>query len=466
VFAVAAEALQPTYGAYLAAEDRTLVSLSPELFLRRRGRRVTTAPIKGTWPGDDPDGADALRRSSKDVAENVMIVDLMRNDLGRVCRPGTVHTPTLLDVQKRAGVWHLISTVVGELRPGVDDAELLHAVYPPGSVTGAPKVRAVAAINELEAGPRGAYTGAVGFVSPCWGVELSVAIRTFEQRGHQLELGLGGGVTADSVPMLEWQECLHKAAPLLRAIGARLADEVPAEATSATADQRAGGLLETILVTDRRPVRLADHLARLDRSAREVYGVGVPTDLGEQVELAVQSAAAGRSALRIVLDPQGQAVVSVAAAGAPPAVSVLRTVPARPGLARHKWAARQELLELESTGRAPLFIGSDGAVLETSRGNVFLLLPDGGLVTPPLRDDLLPGITRRALLDHARDTGRRVELRSFGIADLLAAPAFWTSSLSGCVPIAGVDDYVLPRHDSEISALALAVLASGEIATR
>src|SRR6185312_10882249 len=141
---------------------------------------------------------------------------------GRVCEVGSVRASSLLDVEPHPGVWHLVSTVSGRLRADVGDGALLAATFPPGSVTGAPKSRAVTAIAALEAAPRGAYTGAIGFVSPSWGAEFSVAIRSFEISAGRIELGVGGGVTADSVPMLEWRECLHKAAPLLAAVGAPL----------------------------------------------------------------------------------------------------------------------------------------------------------------------------------------------------------------------------------------------------
>jgi para-aminobenzoate synthetase component I len=143
-----------------------------------------------------------------------MITDLVRNDLGRVSAVGAVTVPELLAVHAAPGVWHLESTVAAELAPGVDDAELLRATFPPGSVTGAPKLRALELITELEPEPRGAYCGAIGLASPCAGMELNVAIRTFEIAEGAVALGVGGGITASSDPEAEWQECLHKAAPL------------------------------------------------------------------------------------------------------------------------------------------------------------------------------------------------------------------------------------------------------------
>ncbi|ASO18314.1 para-aminobenzoate synthetase component 1 [Actinoalloteichus hoggarensis] len=223
LFAQGSATLHPARAAFLP-DDATgsVISFSPELFLARHGDLVRSAPIKGTLPrrGPDDDGnAARLRASTKDVAENVMIVDLVRNDLGRVAHPGGVRVPELLAVQPHPGVWHLVSTVSATLRPGTSHAELLAATFPPGSVTGTPKIRALEIIDELEAEPRGLHCGAVGMISPIAGLELNVAIRTFEQRGGELVLGVGGGITADSDPDAEWAECLTKAAPLLALLG-------------------------------------------------------------------------------------------------------------------------------------------------------------------------------------------------------------------------------------------------------
>ncbi|MEU7791239.1 aminodeoxychorismate synthase component I [Amycolatopsis sp. NPDC049159] len=219
LFAAGVSSLSPRRAAFLAGPWGSVVSFSPELFLARHGRAVRSTPIKGTLPRRGPadDGnAALLRRSAKDVAENVMITDLVRNDLGRVCEVGSVTVPSLLRVRPAPGVWHLDSTVTGTLRPPVSDAELLAATFPPGSVTGAPKIRALDLIAALEPVGRGVYTGAIGLLSPAAGLELNVAIRTFEIAGGAIALGIGGGITADSDPEAEWQECLHKSAPLER----------------------------------------------------------------------------------------------------------------------------------------------------------------------------------------------------------------------------------------------------------
>lgn len=206
----------PARAAYLAGDWGAIASLSPELFLCRRGEAVTSSPIKGTLPRTaDP---AALRTSVKDVAENIMIVDLVRNDLGRVARTGSVTVPDLLTVRPAPGVWHLVSTVTAEVPTDVPMSALLDATFPPASVTGTPKTRARQLLSRWEPRRRGVYCGTVGFASPVAGCELNVAIRTVEFTADgSAVLGVGGGITADSNPGAEWQECLDKAAPILGA---------------------------------------------------------------------------------------------------------------------------------------------------------------------------------------------------------------------------------------------------------
>ena len=201
-----------------------VISASPERFLSRRGDRIETRPIKGTRPravepADDRRQALALRSSAKDRAENVMIVDLARNDLGRVAAYGTVEVAELCALESHPGVHHLVSSVEARLRPGVSVEEIVRATFPPGSVTGAPKIRALEIIEELEPVRRGPYCGAIGCFAPGGDIDLSVAIRTFVGAGGRLHLHVGGAVVADSDPALEWRETMHKAARLLEAAG-------------------------------------------------------------------------------------------------------------------------------------------------------------------------------------------------------------------------------------------------------
>lgn len=204
----------PARAAFVAGDWGAVASLSPELFLRRRGAVVASSPIKGTLPLDA--WPSALRASPKEVAENIMIVDLVRNDLGRVAITGSVTVPELLVVRRAPGVWHLVSTVSAQVPVELPMSALLDAAFPPASVTGTPKLRARQLISQWERHRRGIYCGTVGLASPIAGCELNVAIRTveFDVLGNAV-LGVGGGITADSDPDAEWAECLHKAAPVV-----------------------------------------------------------------------------------------------------------------------------------------------------------------------------------------------------------------------------------------------------------
>jgi para-aminobenzoate synthetase component I len=208
--------LRALHPAPLAGDGWAIVSASPELFLARRGRRVWTAPIKGTRPlGQHVEG-------EKDAAEHVMIVDLERNDLSRVCEPGTVHWPELLAERELAGVVHLVSTVEGRLREDATLAQILAAVFPGGSVTGAPKISAVDHIARLEPVGRGASMGAIGTIRANGDFDLTLTIRTFAIADGRIHLWVGGGIVWDSEPRAEIEESWVKARPLLDALGAPL----------------------------------------------------------------------------------------------------------------------------------------------------------------------------------------------------------------------------------------------------
>jgi para-aminobenzoate synthetase component 1 len=197
-----------------------VVSASPERFLSWRGRDVETRPIKGTATD-----ATTLAASAKDRAENVMIVDLARNDLGRVCEPGSVVVPALCELEAHPGLHHLVSTVRGRRRAATGVGALLRATFPPASVTGAPKPRVMQIIEDLEAAPRGVYCGAVGWIDTEHDAgDLNVAIRTFTVLDGCTHLGVGAGIVADSEPAAEWAETELKAARLLAAAGTDLAD--------------------------------------------------------------------------------------------------------------------------------------------------------------------------------------------------------------------------------------------------
>lgn len=211
------------HAAFLDLDDITVLSASPELFLKMSGRQVITRPIKGTRPRFPHDAAQdaasraALLASEKERAELLMITDLERNDLGQVCEYGSVRVDDLWQVESFAQVFHLVSTVSGTLRPGISHAAAFRACFPGGSITGAPKKRALEIIHELEPHPRGLYTGAVGYFGFDGESQWSIAIRTAVREGRGISFHTGSGIVADSVPELEWEETLHKASGLLAA---------------------------------------------------------------------------------------------------------------------------------------------------------------------------------------------------------------------------------------------------------
>ncbi len=446
LFATCAARLRPRYAAFVGDRDHQVACLSPELFLARRGREVRTAPIKGTAPrvGEERAGAGGLLASEKDRAENVMIVDLMRNDLGRVCEYGSVTVAELAGPEAHPGVWHLVSDVRGRLTPGASNRDLLRATFPPGSVTGAPKVKAMEVIARLESTAREAYTGAIGYASPTAGLELNVAIRTFEIAGRTIWLGAGGGIVADSDPDAEYRECLDKARPLLAAAGGRLREAGGAPVGGEAPVSRhprpdpALGLLETLALVAGRPIELEGHLERLRTSAREVYGGAVDGAIGE-LERSVRELplahAAGVHRVRLVLRPPRDSaeveveVVPVDLRDVAPgwAVELLPvTVPG--GLGPHKWVDRRLVSDAVRgrDGSEALIVDLDGTILETGSGNVFVV-ENGSVSTPPADGRILPGITRAIVRDQLGAREEPISLGRLRAADEL----FVTSSVRG-----------------------------------
>lgn len=211
------------FGGYLDCGDHQIICASPERFLRLRDGVVETRPIKGTRKrGETPEEDEALRReleqSEKDKSELLMIVDLERNDLNRVCRPGSVEVTELFTVETYATVFHLVSNIRGELAQGNDVTDLLRAAFPGGSITGAPKYRAMEIIDELEHGKRGLYTGSVGYLTLDGDCDLNIVIRTALYRDGRYHLGVGGGITSESDLEFEYEETLQKAKAVLEAL--------------------------------------------------------------------------------------------------------------------------------------------------------------------------------------------------------------------------------------------------------
>jgi para-aminobenzoate synthetase/4-amino-4-deoxychorismate lyase len=504
LFARAAGELAPERAAFMSGPWGAVASLSPELFLERRGREVRSAPIKGTRPrpSDARSAAferDRLLASVKDRAENVMIVDLVRNDLGRVCLSGSISVDALQQARAHTGVWHLVSEVSGTLRPEVGDAGLVRAAFPPGSVSGAPKVAAMNVIAELESTRRGVYTGAIGFASPVAGLELSVAIRTFEARDDRIWLGVGGGVVADSDPVGEAAECAVKAGPLLAAIGARVASGAsspgeawaradgfaagealaradgfaagealaraegfaagealaPAEASGVTAprprrrgpkpvprpDPRAG-VFETLLIADGRPVALEAHLARLAHSVSVLYGRPLGACLGDELREAARGL--DRARLRVdvvprVGDLQTQIKVTELA---PRRVPVrLRPTSLPGGLGAHKWIDRRLLDALGYSDAEPLLCDLDGFVLESARASVFMVDSRSTVLTPPHDGRILPGVTATRVVALARELGFEARVEPIALVRLThASEVFVTGALGGVEPAQLITD--------------------------
>jgi para-aminobenzoate synthetase/4-amino-4-deoxychorismate lyase len=378
-----------THCGFVDDGERQILSLSPELFfdLDAEGG-LTLRPMKGTLArdGDDDAARARLLASAKDRAENLMIVDLIRNDVSRIASGGSVEAGDLFRIETYPTLHAMVSTVTARKRPDVGIADILRALFPCGSVTGAPKIRAMEILRELESSPRGAYCGAVGCFAPDGGARFNVAIRTLTIRGECGVLGIGGGVVQDSREASEYDECLVKARFFETA-------RQPLE------------LIET-LFWDKRFVRLENHLARMQASAR-AFGLAFDATAAHS---ALEQAVAGRTdALRVRLTLTEQGIHHATAHDLPPnpahwryALSPKRT-DSSDRLLRHKTSWR-ELYESEA-GRLGadevVFCNERGELTEGSRSNIFISRGDV-LLTPPLQAGLLPGILRAELLEQGR----------------------------------------------------------------
>ncbi len=403
------------YGGFVGDATQAVVSLSPELFLERRGDRLLTRPMKGTAPRSAP--PETLRNSAKDCAENLMIVDLLRNDLGRVASNGSVRVDKLFEIEDYPSVWQMVSEVSADVA-GRNFAEILPALFPCGSITGAPKIRAMQIANELENGPRGLYTGALGWLAPDGDFRLNVAIRTLELAADGSgKLGIGSGIVADSESAAEWRECQLKAG-FLRDCDPGLQ------------------LIETLRRENGIYPMWTGHLARLRRSAE---WLGFPLD--EQAlfrELGAQPRS-GTWRVRLTLDKAGVIVVqSFPLDAAPPVLrqAALATarIDSRDPLRRHKTTARplyDAALAGLPTGSPVfdvVFLNERGEVAEGARSNVFVER-DGMLLTPPLASGALPGVLRAELL--ARGKAREAVLYPADLADGF----YLGNALRGLIPV-------------------------------
>jgi para-aminobenzoate synthetase / 4-amino-4-deoxychorismate lyase len=446
LYAALLTAQGPGYGAHLHTGTHEILSASPELFVARRGDLAWTQPMKGTarrgrWAAEDEARATALRSSPKERAENVMIVDLLRNDLGRVAEPGAVRVPSLFDVEHRPTVLQMTSTVEATLRPGTSTRALFAALFPCGSVTGAPKLAAMAHIARSEDAPRGVYCGAIGHVGPgeC---TFSVAIRTLaiDHARRRAVYGVGSGVTWDSDPAAEHDELLAKAAVL-------------------TARRPAFALLETMRAEGGVVQRREAHLARLSASAAyfgwdvarvraaaeralDSLGAGWRQQPAGPAADATASAASRSIApamrVRLTVDAEGATTLRSEPAPAPPdapPLVVIATTPVDPEdvFLCHK-TTRRAVYDAQRAAHPDawdvLLWNSRGELTESTIGNLVLEL-DGARVTPARSSGLLNGVLRDELLAQGA-IAERVLTRD----DLARATRVWViNALRGWVEV-------------------------------
>ncbi len=372
------------HGGIVHTGDHWILSLSPELFFTLEGGHATARPMKGTAaPDTDP---AALRADPKQRAENLMIVDLLRNDLSRLARPGTVKVPELFKVETYPTVLQMTSTVTAELEPGKGPVDLLAAIFPCGSITGAPKIRAMEIIAGLETGPRGPYCGAIGRLAPDGEAAFNVAIRTLTMKAGAsiARLGLGSGIVADSRAGDEWCECLAK--------GAFVATEQSFDLIETMAFDPHDGIAE-----------LDRHLNRLKRSAE---ALDFPFGRHEaRNELQAATFRAGPSLVRLLLSRSGAVAIELRPPLAPPPAPVEVALAALPVASddfrlRHKTSDRAFYdAARDAAGTFEIIFHDEaGFLTEGSFTNLFVER-DGRLLTPPLSRGLLPGVLRERLIE-------------------------------------------------------------------
>jgi para-aminobenzoate synthetase/4-amino-4-deoxychorismate lyase len=415
------------YGAFVHwRAGRRILCFSPELFFRveeiGQARQITTQPMKGTAPRgrttvEDREVAEWLRNDAKNQSENVMIVDLIRSDLGRLCRFGTVHVENLFAVERYPTLWQMTSTVTGELRPDAEYYDIFRALFPCGSITGAPKVRAMQLLAKIESQARGVYTGAIGYFSRERSV-FNVAIRTLDLDGENATMGVGGGIVIDSTAEAEFRECQLKAEFLTRL------DEP-------------FSLIETLLWRAGYPL-LRLHLDRLMDSADYF---GFPCDRRE-VETALMSVAAGFTdkqarKVRLLLDGDGRVRIEHEIVSDPAdregdgagrvCIAEQQTDP-RDRFLYHKTTHRQMYEGAFKAGREQgvvdvLFLNTRGEVTEGAIHNAFIE-KDGRWITPPVPCGLLAGVYRRYMMETRGD----IEERVVSLEDLQTADAIYLTN--------------------------------------
>jgi len=468
--------------AYINAGDHQIVSTSPERFIELRNGSVETRPIKGTRPrGKTPAEDAALRHelasSPKEDAELSMIVDLLRNDIGKVCRAGSVRVLEHKRIEAYQNVYHLVSIVRGELDPGTDAVDLLRATFPGGSITGCPKIRAMEVIDELEPVRRHLYTGSIGYVGFDGSMDLSIAIRTATFTGGQVVFSVGGGIVYDSDAASEFEETLHKGRTLLSTLdgacgGAVVSSSVwhdgafkPSEAAVVPFDSEGlaygFGIFETLRVQAGRPIALDAHLRRFELGWREFFQSAPPdvtwaqliqkNGLASGVAAVKLVAAAGKAGARPLLFASAKPYTPRPALSERPGLR-LRVYPQtrHTPLAGHKtlnymfyklagdWAKRHKADEA-------LILDADRSVSETNTANLCCVFGDTACF--PASEHALPGTMAAEVRRLLPRWGFAVEDRRLSLEDLLAADqVILTNALMGAVPAISILDATL-RHD-------------------
>jgi para-aminobenzoate synthetase/4-amino-4-deoxychorismate lyase len=422
------------YGAYIEHADGWVLSCSPEWFLQKMGNTLMTKPMKGTAKVGEI-SSEELHGDVKNRAENVMIVDLLRNDLSKISLPGSVKVPNLFEVQQHGDVLQMTSTISSTSKENLRLKELLQAIFPCGSVTGAPKKRTMELIQVLESEPRNLYCGAIAWLDPCsqaglGDLGMSVVIRTLElEKGQHFQMGVGGGITIDSEGADEWHECQTKA-------GFLYALQNQAEPI---------GLFETIRIEGARACHLDMHLDRISQSAKELrIGFDPNKAIGLIGEACSQVDASLVYRLRLDLSAEGLLSVRVVAIQdlqpgpilwASDLLATDTTMSSTDRLLGHKVTRRklydQAWLAAEKLGAFDaLFINEQGFVTEGGRSNVFIK-KDGRCLTPPLASGCLPGVMRSIVL---KDTKYQAIEQNITRADVLGADeVIFTNALRGIV---------------------------------
>lgn len=473
--------------AYIQAGDHCIVSTSPERFLLQTGRTVETRPIKGTRPrGGTAEKDDAMRRelaeSEKDDAELSMIVDLLRNDIGKVCRAGSVKVAEHKRIEAYENVYHLVSIIKGELDDRHNSADLIRAAFPGGSITGCPKVRAMEIIDELEPCRRHAYCGSIGYISFHDTMDLSIAIRTATVLDDTLCFSVGGGIVFDSDPQLEYEETLHKGRTLMAACQIDCTAEPPEEivwrngrllpadkAFVSIADKGllyGHGFFETLRVDDGVAPLLDDHLARFARTWRALMP-GSPPDLswGEIIGQVIHAnQLAGSCAAVKILATRGSRTTApwdqTLLVTARPYTHRLKAIgkpgirlgtyphPRQSPLAAHKTLNYLYYLRAGQWARAngydeALIRNPDGTISETNTAG--LLIIDGRNVIHPSSPAALPSVMTKAVLRLLEKKGYTTRQASLQPTILLEAEqVLAANALMGVVPVIGIDDAERP----------------------